>query len=185
VHQWDGYTRRWQLLRLAKKSLVTVSRCVSGRILSICALLDDWSGSASILSSFVASSQPDIVIYTDASGELGYGALEVLTRRYGYGKWTKAEFKDATRMKAVSSTYLEVLAIIRGVTSFAKPNATVEVFSDSAAATFILQKRYDRKSEVSQAPIVSMDRFCRDCNCLYTFRVSIKQSNWWIHCQKD
>jgi ribonuclease HI len=126
------------------------------------ALLHDWSGSASILSSFAASSSPDPLIYSDASGEFGFGALEMTTKSFGCGVWTKVEIADATRAKAVSSTYLEVLAIIRAVKTFARPNTTVEAFSDSAAAIFILQKRYDRKSEVSQALIISLDRYCRD-----------------------
>ena len=126
------------------------------------ALLHDWSGSASILSSFASSSSPDLVIYSDASGEVGFGALEMMTRSYGCGIWTEEEIADATRAKAVSSTYLEVLAIIRAVKTFAKPDSTIEVFADSAAAIFILQKRYDRKSEVSQALIISLDRYCRD-----------------------
>ena len=55
-----------------------------------------------------------------------------------------------------------MLAIIKAVKTFAKPNTTVQVFADSAAAIFVLQKRYDRKSEVSQGLIISMDRHCRD-----------------------
>ena len=78
------------------------------------ALLHDWSGSASILSSFASSSSPDLVIYSDASGEVGFGALEIMTRSYGCG----IEIADATRAKAVSSTYVEVLAIIRAVKTF-------------------------------------------------------------------
>ena len=39
-------------------------------------------------------------------------ALEVMTRSYGCGIWTEEEIADATRAKAVSSTYLEVLALL-------------------------------------------------------------------------
>ena len=126
------------------------------------ALLHDWSGSASILASFGSSSLPDVTIYSDASGDFGYGALEMKTMLYGSGVWTNEEIAAATRQKAVSSTHLEVLAIIKAVKTFAKPNTTVQVFADSAAAIFVLQKRYDRKSEVSQGLIISMDRHCRD-----------------------
>ena len=125
------------------------------------ALLKDWSGSASIRS-FASSSSPDLVIYSDASGDFGFGALEVTSKSYGCGIWTDEEIAAATRTKAVSSTHLEVLAIIKAIKTFAKPDCMVQVFADSAAAIYVLQKRYDRKSEVSQALIISLDRHCRD-----------------------
>jgi len=115
------------------------------------ALLNDWSGSTSIYSSFAISSNPDIIIFSDASGEFGYGALEVKSRWYGCGVWTDEEIASAIRKKAVSSTQLEIMAIVKAIKTFARPNCCVQIFADAETAIFILQKRYDKKSETSQA----------------------------------
>eukprot|EP00456_Euglypha_rotunda_P039554 TRINITY_DN3047_c1_g1_i2.p1 TRINITY_DN3047_c1_g1~~TRINITY_DN3047_c1_g1_i2.p1 ORF type:complete len:731 (+),score=66.72 TRINITY_DN3047_c1_g1_i2:296-2194(+) len=126
------------------------------------ALLRDWSGSASILAPFALTSNPDLVIYSDASGEFGYGAIEVNTKSFGCGVWTDEEISAATRQKAVSSTQLEIMAMVKAIKTFARPKCTCHVFADSAAAVFIMQKRYDKNGELSQALIISLDRYCRD-----------------------
>jgi len=123
--------------------------------------LREWKGTASILSSFNIE-QADIVIYTDASGEIGYGAIELKTKRFGQGKWSKEELKLAQRRNSTSSTYLEIRAICKAIASFAQPNACIHIHSDSMAAVFILKRRYDKNSDSSQSLIVAMDIHCRN-----------------------
>ena len=52
--------------------------------------------------------------------------------------------------------------MVKAIYTFAKANQAVQVFADSAPAVFILQKRYDRKSDHSQGLIIALDLFCRD-----------------------
>jgi len=124
-------------------------------------LLHDWRGSASIYASLQAD-HPDAIIYSDASGEVGYGALEVKTRKFMKGVWTDKEMSSAQRLHSTSSTHLEILAMVKAIRTFARPYQSIRIFADSAAAVFILQKRYDRNSDISQGIIIAIDRFCRD-----------------------
>lgn len=142
------------------------------------ALMHDWKGSASIYAPLTVET-PDLVVYSDASGEIGFGAIEVNSKSYFHGKWSTEEVLVATRSKAVSSTHLEILAIIKAVKTFAKPFKSVQVFADSAAAIYILQKRYDRSSDHTQALIISLDRFCRD-NSISVFFEHVPRENSMI-----
>src|SRR5207248_11438016 len=51
-------------------------------------LLDDWDGSASV---YIATNtnKPDQVIYSDASGNKGFGYFDVRTLHYGLGMWNQ------------------------------------------------------------------------------------------------
>lgn len=124
-------------------------------------LLRDWNGSTSVFAS-LSTDNPDVVIYSDASSEYGYGMLEARSRCFGFGLWTANELRLAERGKSISSTHLEIMAITKAICTFAKSCQAVQVFTDSAAAAFILQKRYDKKSDHSQGLIIAMDRFCRN-----------------------
>ena len=62
------------------------------------ALVRDWSGSASIYASVITTS-PDIVIFSDASGDIGFGAIEAKSTCYGYGTWTPTELIEATTQR--------------------------------------------------------------------------------------
>jgi len=121
----------------------------------------DWKGTSSILSSF-NTNKANMMIYTDASGEIGYGAMEVNTRRFGRGIWNKEELITARRKNSISSTHLEIRAICKAIASFAQPNSCIHIYSDSMAAIFILKKRYDKNSDSSQGMIIAMDIFCRN-----------------------
>jgi ribonuclease HI len=123
-------------------------------------LLHDWNGSTSVYAS-VSTNNPDIIIYSDASGECGFGAIEVISHSFTYGKWSADEFKLAMRVASISSTHMEIMAIVKAVKTFAKRNSAVHVFADSAAAIYVLSKRYDKKSDHSQGLIIALDRYCR------------------------
>jgi ribonuclease HI len=125
------------------------------------ALLYDWQGTASMYAS-LSTEDPDAIIYSDASGDVGYGAIEMKSQRFGHDIWSLDELKSAQRRSSVSSTHLEVAAIMKAIRTFAKPFQAVQIYADSAAAIFILQKRYDRHSDISQSLIMAMDRYCRD-----------------------
>lgn len=127
----------------------------------ISALLTDWKGSASIYAS-VACGPPDLIIYSDASGDTGYGALDYYSKRFIRGIWSRSELLSATRVNSVSSTHLEILAMTKAIRTFALRNSAIQIFSDSLAAICIMQKRYDRNSDLSQGVIIALDRFCRD-----------------------
>jgi ribonuclease HI len=141
------------------------------------ATLDGWKGSASILAS-VARRDPDIIIYSDASGDIGFGMIEIKQRLFGMGKWNPSEKKTAMRKTTVSSTYLEILAICKAILSFAPANSHVHVRSDSQTAIFIMEKRYDRNSDIAQGIIVSLDKHCRDNGISVFFTHTPREDEW-------
>lgn len=124
-------------------------------------MLRDWDGSASVYAS-LSTENPDAVIFSDASGDVGYGAIEIRSHNFGSGIWSGDELKLAGRDSSISSTHLEIMAIAKAIRTFAKPFQAVQVFADSAAAVFVLQKRYDRRSDHSQGLMIALDKFCRD-----------------------
>ena len=60
----------------------------------------------------------EISIYADASGVHGYGATSPQAKVFTMGKWTDVEMEQAFRLKANSSTYLEVMAICIAIATF-------------------------------------------------------------------
>jgi ribonuclease HI len=99
-------------------------------------------------------------------------------------KWRSDEILDATREKAVSSTHLEILAICKAIFSIAPINSHVHVLSDSQAAIYTLERRYDKNSEISQGIIISLDKHCRD-NGISIFFTHTPREDQWIQVVDD
>ena len=124
-------------------------------------LLHDWKGTASIYDA-ISTTNPQFQLYSDASGEIGYGFMELSTKSYSYGRWAPKELDDAKRCSAVSSTHLEILAVAKALLTLIPDRASVIVHCDSQAAMFTLERRYCKGSDVVQAVIIGIDRHCRD-----------------------
>jgi ribonuclease HI len=124
-------------------------------------LLEDWNGSASI---YIATSttQPDMIIYSDASGSKGFGYLDLNSLQYGFGKWSQKDLKQAHRESKTSSTFLEILAIAIAIKSLGKKNTAVEIICDSQPAVFALERRYYKGAIDGQNIIIGLDKYCRD-----------------------
>src|SRR5690606_4978463 len=95
-------------------------------------LIKYWNGEAAIKNpddSFINST-----LISDASGTIGFGAINPESKTYIHDKWTVDEIKQAQRQSATSSTHLEILAICKGIRSLIKPNSSLQVISDSQTA---------------------------------------------------
>ena len=103
-------------------------------------LIQDWDGTAPIRDEGKASTDPDLIIFADASGEVGYGAVEVNRRLYGYGVWGDLDFRSAMRQMTTSSTHFEILSICMAIRSFATPGSAIQINCDSQPAIFTLIK---------------------------------------------
>ena len=123
-------------------------------------LLEDWKGSASIHAT--STTQPDMTIYSDASGSKGFGYLDLNSLQYGFGKWSQKDLKQAHRESKTSSTFLEILAIGLAIKSLGKKNTAVEIICDSQPAVFALERRYYKGAIDGQNIIIGLDKFCRD-----------------------
>ena len=124
----------------------------------IWATLSDWNGTAPIRS--MNFKCPDQVIYADASGTVGFGAIETSSKQYTHGVWTEEDIDESFRVKATSSTLLEIHAICLAIKTLARINSHIQVYSDSMTAVLVLQKRYCRSSDFIQGLIITMDRWC-------------------------
>ena len=146
------------------------------------ATLNGWKWATSIEASLVCN-EADAIIVSDASGDVGFGMLELKKKLFGMGKWSQKEI-SAMRDKAVSSTHLEVVAICRAIVSLAPPNSHVKLICDSQAAVFIMEKRYDRSSEITQGIIITLDKHCRD-NGISVYFVHTLRDDPWIQIADD
>ena len=124
-------------------------------------LLNDWKGTASIHDA-ISTDNPQFQLYSDASGEIGYGFMELSTKTYSYGRWTPKEMEDAKRCLSVSSTHLEILAVAKALMTLIPRRSSVIVRCDSQAAMYTLERRYCKGSDVVQSAIIGIDRHCRD-----------------------
>lgn len=124
----------------------------------ICKVLEGWNGTTPIRR-LATPLAPDLTIYADASGTHGYGAICLEAKTYIMGEWTKEELAQAFKLKASSSTYLEVMAICIAISTFANERMCISVTSDSQSAVYILQKKYCKGSDEIQGKIIATDRW--------------------------
>ena len=94
------------------------------------------------------------------------------------------EINEAMRDKAVSSTHLEVVAICRAIISLTPPNSHVNLLCDSQAAVYIMEKRYDRGSDITQGIIITLDKHCRD-NGISVYFTHVQRDDPWIQVADD
>ena len=123
---------------------------------SMCSVLEEWNGVTPIR---CLETRAEITIYADASGVHGYGATSPQAKAFTMGKWTDVEMEQAFRLKANSSTYLEVMAICIAIATFGTPGSSITVQSDSQSAVYILQKKYCKGSDEIQGKIIATDRW--------------------------
>jgi hypothetical protein len=98
---------------------------------------------------------PDVLLRTDASGleSHGLGAINVTDRQYLCRSWTEGELVNArlTKTGAVSSTYLEAVALLSGVLKFAKPDSLIEVETDSDNLRLLVESGWARSKPANDA----------------------------------
>lgn len=143
-------------------------------------LLREWKGSVPIIA---LPSSSDRLIFVDASGTEGRGAVCMESKSFAYQLWESCELKSATRAKAVSSAGLELLNAASAVCTFAVPNSSVIVFSDSAAAVAIGNKKYSR-SDSDQWALICLDRFCLDNGIQVKFEHLPRENEWIRACDQ-
>jgi hypothetical protein len=124
-------------------------------------LMQDWNGQAPIRDACKAETNPDTIIYADASGDIGYGALETTKLEYAFDLWRSDEIDQAMRVSSTSSTHLEILCICKAVITFVLPQTCARIHCDSQAAIFALKKRYCHSSDVVQSFIIGLDCWCQ------------------------
>ena len=100
-------------------------------------LLHDWKGTASIYDA-MSTADPQFKLYSDASGDIGYGFMELSSKTYSYGRWTTKDLDEAKRCSAVSSTHLEILAVAKAIMTLIPRRSAVVVHCDSQAAMFTI-----------------------------------------------
>ena len=122
----------------------------------VCSVLEEWNGVTPIR---CIETRAEITIYADASGVHGYGATSPQAKAFTMGKWTDVEMEQAFRLKANSSTYLEVMAICIAIATFGTLGSSITVQSDSQSAVYILQKKYCKGSDEIQGKIIATDRW--------------------------
>ena len=100
-------------------------------------IVNKWQGKARIQEIARAETDPDIHLFCDASGEIGYGAINLRRKSFIQGRWNINDLSKAKREKSISSTRLGLLCICRGILSLQKgESAQIHCDSQSAVATF-------------------------------------------------
>jgi hypothetical protein len=91
---------------------------------------------------------PDVVLRSDASGieEHGLGVINVTEHKFFCRRWTEREFVRAKETKggAVSSTFLEAVALLQGVKAFASADSLIEAETDSDNLRLAMERGWAR-----------------------------------------
>lgn len=121
--------------------------------------------------------QPSKVIFVDASGDIGCGAVEIIGRFFLFKKWTKDEMKSASRKSSISSAHLELLNIALTICSISAPGDVIQVYSDSMAAVNIAKKKYCPIGP-TQDILICLDRFCLSASVTTLFTHVPRDDKW-------
>lgn len=141
-------------------------------------LLSEWNGSVPIVP---LSPDSNCIIFVDASGTVGRGAICERSREFAWASWSSCELASASRKKGVSSAGLELLNAANAVCTFAKAGDSVVVYSDSSAAVAIGNKKYSRSDE-DQWALICLDRFCLDEGIQVKFEHLPRENEWIQAC---
>jgi len=109
-------------------------------------------------------------IFSDASGEKGFGFINPSQKKFGWGLWSKDELKTAYRVSGTSSTHLEILAITKAIVSLASKGDAVLVQCDSLPSVYTMERKYCRFSEDIQGLILSLDKYLMDMGISIIFK---------------
>lgn len=139
-------------------------------------LLQRWDGGFPILRPIKGN--PSKIIFVDASGDIGCGAVEVHNKVYLMKMWEKGELLSATRKANVSSAHLELLNIALSVITIGSRGDSIQVYSDSMAAICIAKKKYCPIGP-TQDILICLDKFCIDVGVTTEF-IHIPREDKWI-----
>lgn len=140
-------------------------------------LIDNWNGCVPIRKKQSLVGAADCIIFVDASGQVGRGAICLSRNEFALQAWSCSEVFLALRKKAISSTALELVNAGSAICTFAKPGNTVAIFSDSSAAVAIANKKYGR-SDNDQWALICLDKFCLQKGITYEFKHLPREDIW-------
>lgn len=146
-------------------------------------LMHQWGGQVKITKSKSAGSEAGCVLFVDASGTQGRGAISLHDKAFAMETWAHSDIVSATRLKGVSSAALELLNAGSAICTFAQPGDTAVVFSDSSAAVAMANKKYGR-AEGDQWALICLDRFCMDNGVKYEFKHLPREDIWIQMCDE-
>lgn len=147
-------------------------------------ITNKWQGKANIQRISKAEEKPDVHLYCDASGEIGFGAINQQKQTFIKGLWSNDEKQSAQREKSVSSTHLEILCICKSIRSLIESKESVKIHCDSISAVWVLTKRYCKHSDDIQAMIIGIDEWCLS-NDISLFFEHTPRENEWIRAADD